>query len=635
MESIGKIPENLVFIEYQIDGIYRIPFPTTGVTTLYLDWNQAIANRIKDAPFILGHPESMVGVLGIVQKFRKEEDKLVVTAFLIQRFIVISVHQDNEGVKLASWQPFLEKIPSQEEFLNEYFQKDIQTLRLLSLQFIYQNPNEEIELPYHRFNANTIGNFIDLAADNIANKITNDENVKRMLLNILKEANIVERLRKTIALYRYCLNQPIDEIRESQKNPTQPSVQELLRKLLVGERSKKALGEKPDNALVRLSRRIIVGGKKCFEMPDWERVNVGPVDNFREYLDSRIIGQPRAVNEVVKAFNTGLAGLLPEWRPITVLFFAGPTGVGKTELAVSIADYLYLKEKQLNCNYQLPPLVRVDGGTFAGSLNFAISRLIGAPPPYIGSKSDKKAPAKPIFVKENFPLDRVMVLLFDEIEKALGSEYGSQQGSEILGILVKMLDQGELVNHWDENEPVSFRRTIIIFTSNVGTRNIVEEEGNNTIGFLARYGSNHLTDEEVQAINDRIYRLVKMEYERLLPPELRNRMDRLVVFRFLSRSDFRRILENIELPRIRAQFEKQHGILVELAPSAIEWILNYGVVREEGVRSLHRALLRKVVNPLATYLNAGMIRRSDRIIIEVDSPNDKEGNFRFFNTRGY
>jgi ATP-dependent Clp protease ATP-binding subunit ClpA len=222
-------------------------------------------------------------------------------------------------------------------------------------------------------------------------------------------------------------------------------------------------------------------------------------------------------------------------------------------------------------------------------------------------------------------------LLFDEIEKAFSGKYG-HQGSELMGILMKMLDQGELVNHWDESKPVSFRKTVIIFTSNIGARKIAET-GKTKIGFFQRRSGNHLTDEEVQKLNDIIYESTKGDFEEFFPPELRNRMDRLIVFRFLTRSEFLIILETIEIPRLRRQFEERHGILVEVAPSVIEWLLSYGVVREEGVRSLHRAILRKIVNPLATYLNAGLLKKSDQIVVEVDNPKEEESHFRFFNTR--
>lgn len=234
MSKIQKIPDKVILIECEVQGgsRYRVPFPAGGAT-IFLNWNQVIANQMETAPFfIIGHPDSAVGVLGLVQNFGKHKDKLVVNAILFTRVVVVALHEGEGGIVLAAWQPFLEKSPSKAEFRKASFQKSIETLRRLAAQFVLGNPTEKIDLLPHRYNEDTIGTLIDRAANNIAERITNDEKVEQMLLAILEEADIKARLDQTIALYRYCLGQSADEPEEKIH---EPSVQELLMELLGGK----------------------------------------------------------------------------------------------------------------------------------------------------------------------------------------------------------------------------------------------------------------------------------------------------------------------------------------------------------------------------------------------------------------
>lgn len=356
-------------------------------------------------------------------------------------------------------------------------------------------------------------------------------------------------------------------------------------------------------------------------------LNVPPLDNLRTYLESRVIGQKWAIDSIIKPLNIGLAGLLPPNRPVAVLFFAGPTGVGKTELAArALPDYLHEGEKLAGIEYPNPPLQRID----SGSIGFGATRLVGTAPGYIGSRSHKEGATKPILVQDNFPQDRIMVLVFDEIEKAFG--YGTARGTywdqELMSILMPLLDEGLVFNQWD-SAMADLRKTIVIFTSNIGAKRI-QEEGKKRIGFFGRkHGtSNHLTEDEVEKLNQNIDDLTKEIYVDFFPPEFRNRQDRLVVFRFLGRSDFALIFDK-EIKLLQDLLLSSNGISLAVSPDVKEWFLNHGVIREDGVRSLQRAILRKLRYPLATFINMKEFGEGDSIEVDVDDSDKKEARFNF------
>lgn len=376
-------------------------------------------------------------------------------------------------------------------------------------------------------------------------------------------------------------------------------------------------------------------------LPNHSGLEIPALSGLKDYLTSRVIGQPRAIESCIRSFNLALANLLPDWRPMSINFRAGPTGVGKTETSIALADFLWEGEKQAGIEYPRPPIVKVDCGLFEGG--FAATELIGVPAGYVGSRAHEKGATEPLLIEKNFPPNRLMVLLFDEIEKAFGDEFSSyRQGSVVLGILLAMLDKGEITNRWDVGKPVSFRNTIIDFTSNIGARDIVDAAKKQPMGFnirgavgqiigrsdVAEDRGIYLSEDEVETLNKGIYRLTKDSFVRTFSPEFRNRMDPLEVYRFFSRPDFSKLLE-IEMVKLNKQLEG-HKLRVDISQNAKDWILNHGVVREDGARSIQRSLLRKIVHPLAAYINAGLVKSGDLLDLDVKEPKDKESVLEVF-----
>lgn len=357
-------------------------------------------------------------------------------------------------------------------------------------------------------------------------------------------------------------------------------------------------------------------------------VEVTGLLDLERYMSGEIIGQHRAISSLVRAFNIGGAGLLPDNSTIANLFFSGPTGVGKTETARALARFLKTRELADGVKYPDLPLVKIDSGTVS---RFGTSNLIGSSIGVVGSRGDREGATEPLLACSRFPENRIMVVLWDEIEKALLGEYSYGGADELLSVLLPALDDGELLTRWDlsSRKSTNLRKSIHIFTSNIGAKKI-EEEGGKKIGFDVRSSKsgNHLNEEEVAELNERIYQLVKEEYN-YFPPEFRSRITRHVVYRFHSRPDFVGILEK-EIRQFRESSRKINGMNVELSDDAKAWLVDFGVVREAGARSLQRAFHRKIVDPIAAYVNAEEIGSGDDIMVRVDNPEDEDTKFLFF-----
>lgn len=369
------------------------------------------------------------------------------------------------------------------------------------------------------------------------------------------------------------------------------------------------------------------------KLPPSSEIEIPGLQSLENYLSSRIIGQTKAVRSIVRSFNLAAANMHLSWRPLGVFFFAGPTGVGKTEMALALADYLYYQEQRHQVEKGAPPLIKIDSSLFGGSSHFAVTELIGSPAGYAGSRGTGRRASKPSLIRENFPPDRLTVLLWDEVEKALISEFG-YQGQEISGIFISMLDKGELINRWDKDGPVNFRQTVVIFTSNIAARDIAKTAGHRSVGyhvksFVNRENGDDFSEEEIREINEKIYELTRQEYEKQIPPELRNRIDRLIVFRFLTRTEYTQILQK-ELNALETEVREKLKVgTLELSDRAKEWFLRYGIVRELGVRSLQRSLMKRLRDPLATYSLANQLSDGCNITIDVTKISKKEGKFEF------
>ena len=282
-------------------------------------------------------------------------------------------------------------------------------------------------------------------------------------------------------------------------------------------------------------------------------------------LGKRVIGQAEAVEAVAKAVRRARAGLQDPNRPIGSFMFLGPTGVGKTELTKSLAQFLFDDEHAL---------VRIDMSEFMEK--HSVSRLIGAPPGYVGYDEGG-------VLTEAVRRRPYQVVLFDEIEKA---------HPDVFNILLQVLDDGRLTD--GQGRTVDFRNTLIIMTSNLGSEYLV----------------NLKDGESVELVRGKVLDVVKASFR----PEFLNRIDDIIVFHRLQRDHMGAIVD-IQLGRLRGLL-KERDISLELTPAAREWLANEGYDPAYGARPLKRVIQREVQDRLAEEILAGRISDGQTVVVD-------------------
>jgi ATP-dependent Clp protease ATP-binding subunit ClpB len=283
-------------------------------------------------------------------------------------------------------------------------------------------------------------------------------------------------------------------------------------------------------------------------------------------LAKRVIGQAEAVEAVAKAVRRARAGLQDPNRPIGSFMFLGPTGVGKTELTKSLAQFLFDDEHAM---------VRLDMSEFMEK--HSVARLIGAPPGYVGYDEGG-------MLTEAVRRRPYQVVLFDEIEKA---------HPDVFNVLLQVLDDGRLTD--GQGRTVDFRNTLIIMTSNLGSE------------YLVQLGDG----ESVETVRGKVLDVVKASFR----PEFLNRVDDIIVFHRLERQHMGAIVD-IQLGRLR-ELLKERDIKLELAPAAREWLANEGYDPAYGARPLKRVIQRQVQDGLAEEILAGRVVDGQSVLIDA------------------
>lgn len=286
-------------------------------------------------------------------------------------------------------------------------------------------------------------------------------------------------------------------------------------------------------------------------------------------LQSRIIGQDDAIEKVVRAIQRNRAGLKDPNRPIGTFLFFGPTGVGKTQLAKCLAEYLFDSQENM---------VRIDMSEYMEK--FTVSRLVGAPPGYVGYEEGGQ-------LSERVRRKPYCVVLLDEIEKA---------HPDIFNILLQVLDEGRLTD--SNGRVVSFRNTIVIMTSNVGSREL--DEYGSGVGFAT---SGKSVSKNRQSVLEKAIR-------KSFPPEFINRVDERIFFNALTKEDIEKIID-IELKDLRSRAEEA-GYKLIVTPSAKRFIADAGFDPAFGARPLKRAVMKYVEDPVSEFIISDRILQGRR-----------------------
>ena len=295
--------------------------------------------------------------------------------------------------------------------------------------------------------------------------------------------------------------------------------------------------------------------------------------HLEEELHKRVIGQEEAITAVSDAVRRSRAGLQDPKRPIASFIFLGTTGVGKTELAKALAEYLFNDETMMT---------RIDMSEYQEK--FSVSRLIGAPPGYVGYDEGGQ-------LTEAVRRKPYSVVLFDEIEKA---------HPDVFNILLQVLDDGRLTDN--KGRVVNFKNTIIIMTSNLGSQLIRETAAKST--------SAEKLSEDMENLKPQLMTMLKQT----IRPEFLNRIDETIMFLPLSRKEIADVV-TLQINAVKKMLEPQ-GFTLEVTPQAIDYLADEGYDPEFGARPVKRAIQRLVLNDLSKRLLAEEVSRDKPIIID-------------------
>ncbi len=299
---------------------------------------------------------------------------------------------------------------------------------------------------------------------------------------------------------------------------------------------------------------------------------------MEEELHKRVIGQERAIKAISEAIRRARAGLQPPNRPLGSFLFLGPTGVGKTELAKALAEYLFGDETAM---------IRLDMSEYMEK--HAVSKLIGAPPGYVGYEEGGQ-------LTEAVRRKPYSVILLDEIEKA---------HPDVFNILLQILDDGRLTDA--KGRTVDFSNTVIIMTSNVGSEYLM-----------------NLSKEEFEKNYEKIKEQIMEELKKRFRPEFLNRIDEIIIFHPLAEEEIKRIVDLL-IKKLNKRLEER-GIKVKLTEEAKSELAKRGYVPEFGARPLRRTIQREIETPLSVKILEGSVKEGDTVVVDYDK---EKGEFTF------
>jgi ATP-dependent Clp protease ATP-binding subunit ClpA len=321
-------------------------------------------------------------------------------------------------------------------------------------------------------------------------------------------------------------------------------------------------------------------------------LNSPEVREFEKALSKQVIGQDRAVRRLARVYQVYRAGLATPGRPIVNLLFLGPTGSGKTRLVEATADALFGNPRAF---------IKVDCAEFQHS--HEIAKLIGSPPGYLGHRETQPLITQEALDQHHTDKTKVSIVLFDEIEKA---------SDALWQLLLGILDKGTLT--LGDNRRVDFSYTMIFLTSNLGSHEVM----NLMTGGMGFSATQQKDDDE---LDQKIYKAAKEAAKRKFSPEFLNRIDKVVVFRALTRENLEMILdielENVQQRIINASDGRQ--FVFRCTKEARNFLLDEGTDTKFGARHLKRAIERFLVFPISNLLATDQIELGDLITVDFDA----------------
>ncbi|MEO0202514.1 MAG: ATP-dependent Clp protease ATP-binding subunit [candidate division WOR-3 bacterium] len=478
---------------------------------------------------------------------------------------------ERDGALERRFQPIIVDPPSVEE-----------TIRIL----------EGLKREYEEFHGVIYTNEAIEAAAKLSDRYIQDRYLPDKAIDVLDEAGAMVKLTKQIddpELNR--LQRELEQIRKRKAFAVRKEEYTIAEKLK----------QKEDEILEKIKKRRMEIKKEVAEVTKediskvisrWTGIPLTQISAYEEEkllhleeeLKKYVIGQDEAVSLLAKAIRRSRAGIKDPKRPIGSFVFLGPTGVGKTELAKSLARFLFGSEDTL---------IRIDMSEYMEKHN--VSRLIGSPPGYVGYEEGGQ-------LTERVRRKPYSVVLFDEIEKA---------HPDVFNILLQILEDGILTDGLGRT--VSFRNTIIIMTSNVGTRNVTETK---QLGFSVR---------EEKGLNlKELEKLLKDEFKKLMAPELLNRIDEIIVFKPLTKEELKQIVE-VMLRDLRERLSEKN-ITIRVSDNLKTFLVEESYSPDFGARPLRKAIRKYIEESISEAIIRGEIKENSSVLIDLNE--NKEVIFR-------
>ncbi len=426
------------------------------------------------------------------------------------------------------------------------------------------------------------------AAIQLSERYINDRNLPDKAIDVLDEAcskvslrgyKVPENLEKLELMLQEMLARKEEEIKAgnfAEASMIQQEQEDVVKKL---ERLKKRFRSSQEKQDLFVSEEDIAA-----VVSSWTKIPVQKLTEsegtrlrkLEQTLHKRVIGQEEAVTAVAKAVKRGRVGIKSPNRPVGSFLFLGPTGVGKTELAKTLAEALFGKDDAM---------VRVDMSEYMEK--HSVSKMIGSPPGYVGHDDGGQLSEK---VRRN----PYSVVLFDEIEKA---------HPDVFNILLQVLDDGHITD--SQGRKVDFRNTVIIMTSNAGAKAIVEPK---KLGFAAK--------EDAAEDYKKMKNNVMEEVKRLFRPEFLNRIDETIVFHSLNEEHMKKIV-GLMCRELSERVKKQMNIKLTIRDSVKKYIVEKGTDKKYGARPLRRAIQNELEDRLAEAILDGEVKVGTEVIVSV------------------
>jgi len=384
---------------------------------------------------------------------------------------------------------------------------------------------------------------------------------KRLITRIREIKETIEKLKiEAIDYQKQAQLDKVAEIRYGKIPQLTKELETLNKELSEIEKDRKMLKEEVDEEDIAeiVSRWTHIPVSKLMEG------EISKLLRMEEELKKRVVGQDEAIKLISDCIRRARSGLADPNRPLGSFLFLGPTGVGKTELAKTLAWFLFDSERNL---------IRIDMSEYMEK--FSVSRLIGAPPGYVGYEEGGQ-------LTEKVRRQPYSVVLFDEIEKA---------HPEVFNLLLQVLDEGHLTD--SQGRLINFKNTVIIMTSNIG--------------------SEYFSD--ITATKKAIEEKIKMELRRHFRPEFLNRLDEIIVFNHLTMENIKEIVQ-IQFNFLKGRLEGKK-IEIELTEEAKEFLAERGFSPEYGARPLKRTIQKLVIDPLSIKILNGEFKEGDKIVVKL------------------